>query len=236
LQAEADSAGCAAAAVGIALLLDLACCELSGPGEFSVSQEALHEAFGISAITFGYLLSAYSWTYAALQLPSGLLLDRFGVRVVGRGARFCGAWLRLLGGGDGVADFWRRGCCWEREKRRRFPGMQGGRVLVSYRGAQPGHGDVDAAAKFASAWSAGDRNLLLHFGWRWSFAATGLVSVLYFVLFIFSTAIRAKTSCFRTGTAIYRSRRGAEEDRRLAQRATGYLLRTEKGCVALGYA
>jgi len=40
----------------------------------SVSQEALHHTFGITPITFGYLLSAYSWTYALLQLPSGLLL------------------------------------------------------------------------------------------------------------------------------------------------------------------
>ena len=32
--------------------------------------------------TFGYLLSAYSWTYAGMQLPSGALLDRFGVRRV----------------------------------------------------------------------------------------------------------------------------------------------------------
>ena len=43
----------------------------------SVSKEALHETFGISTVTFGYLLSAYSWTYGACQLPSGLLLDRF---------------------------------------------------------------------------------------------------------------------------------------------------------------
>src|SRR5271165_2783540 len=50
----------------------------------SVSQEALHNAFGISTVMFGYLLSAYSWTYAALQLPSGLILDRLGVKLVGR--------------------------------------------------------------------------------------------------------------------------------------------------------
>ena len=49
----------------------------------SVSQGALHDTFGISTVTFGYLLSAYSWTYALLQLPSGVLLDRFGVRVIG---------------------------------------------------------------------------------------------------------------------------------------------------------
>src|SRR5271165_219059 len=50
----------------------------------SVSKDALDAAFGISAVTFGYLSSAYNWTYAVLQLPSGLLLDKFGVRRVGR--------------------------------------------------------------------------------------------------------------------------------------------------------
>lgn len=50
----------------------------------SVSQQALTTTFGMSAVLFGYLSSAYNWTYAALQLPCGLLLDRFGVRRVGR--------------------------------------------------------------------------------------------------------------------------------------------------------
>src|SRR6202167_4391395 len=54
----------------------------------SVSQAALHDSFGISTVTFGYLLSAYSWTYAAFQLPSGLILDRFGVKLVGRVGTF----------------------------------------------------------------------------------------------------------------------------------------------------
>src|SRR5713226_7581938 len=49
----------------------------------SVSRDALQASFGISTVMFGYLSSAYNWTYALLQLPSGLLLDRFGVRRVG---------------------------------------------------------------------------------------------------------------------------------------------------------
>ena len=49
----------------------------------SVSQQALHDAFGISLIGFGYLSSAYNWTYAVMQMPSGVLLDRFGLRKVG---------------------------------------------------------------------------------------------------------------------------------------------------------
>ena len=50
----------------------------------SVSQDALHASFGLSLIAFGYVSSAFSWTCAAMQMPSGVLLDRFGVRRVGR--------------------------------------------------------------------------------------------------------------------------------------------------------
>src|SRR5436853_7129484 len=48
----------------------------------SVSQDALRAAFGISPVLFGYLPSAYSWTYAACHLPSRLLLDLIGVRLI----------------------------------------------------------------------------------------------------------------------------------------------------------
>jgi MFS family permease len=48
----------------------------------SVAHDALAARFGISDVTFGYLLGSYSWTYAAMQLPCGSLLDRFGVRRV----------------------------------------------------------------------------------------------------------------------------------------------------------
>ena len=54
----------------------------------SVAQSYLQETFGITTVTFGFLLSAYSWTYALLQLPSGVLLDRFGVKLVGRVSTF----------------------------------------------------------------------------------------------------------------------------------------------------
>ena len=50
----------------------------------AVSQNALHASFGISLIAFGYLSSAFNWSYALMQMPAGMLLDRFGVRRVGR--------------------------------------------------------------------------------------------------------------------------------------------------------
>src|SRR5271163_5088033 len=50
----------------------------------AVSQQALHDSFGLTLISFGYLSSAFSWSYAAMQVPAGILLDRLGVRRVGR--------------------------------------------------------------------------------------------------------------------------------------------------------
>ncbi|MGA9542880.1 MAG: MFS transporter [Candidatus Sulfotelmatobacter sp.] len=152
----------------------------------SVSQAALQNAFGISTVTFGYLLSAYSWTYAAFQLPSGIILDRFGVKLVGRIgaflwsiasfaaaistglAGFFGARL-LLGVGEAptfpanakAIGYW-------------FPAEERSLATAIF----------DSAAKFASALGVPAMGLvLLHFGWRWSFAATGLISLLYFVFF-----------------------------------------------------
>lgn len=48
----------------------------------SVSHDALVTSFGITPAVFGQLSAAYSWTYAACQLPTGVLLDTFGVRRV----------------------------------------------------------------------------------------------------------------------------------------------------------
>ena len=48
----------------------------------SVAHAGLRDTFGVSDVVYGYLLSSYSWTYAAMQLPSGSLLDRWGVRRV----------------------------------------------------------------------------------------------------------------------------------------------------------
>jgi MFS transporter, ACS family, D-galactonate transporter len=152
----------------------------------SVSQQALTDAFGISAVTFGYLSSFYNWPYAALQLPCGLLLDRFGVRRVGRvstiiwslasfaaaaatriealfAARF------LLGIGEAptfpanakAVGYW-------------FPQQERSLATAMF----------DSAAKFAPGVGVPLIGIfLLHFGWRWSFAATGLISLFYFALF-----------------------------------------------------
>jgi MFS family permease len=152
----------------------------------SVSHASLFASFGLSDITFGYLSGAYNWTYALCQLPIGVLLDKFGVRRIGRvstllwsvasfgaavapnmnglfAARFA------LGVGEAptfpayakAVGYW-------------FPQQERSLATAMF----------DAAAKFASAIGVPLIGIILiHVGWRWSFAITGIVSFLYFLLF-----------------------------------------------------
>ena len=50
----------------------------------SVSAPQLQHEFGLSTEQLGLLFSAFFWSYALLQIPTGLVLDRFGVTLVGR--------------------------------------------------------------------------------------------------------------------------------------------------------
>lgn len=152
----------------------------------SVSHEALIASFGISNIAFGYLSGAYNWTYAMCQLPIGVLLDRFGVRRVGRISTFLWSMASfsaaaapgipslfaarfLLGVGEAptfpanakAIGLW-------------FPSRVRGLATAIF----------DAAAKFSSVIGVPLLGMvLLKIGWRWSFALTGLISLLYFLLF-----------------------------------------------------
>lgn len=152
----------------------------------SVSHDALFAAFGISDVVFGYLSSAYNLTYAFLQLPIGIILDKLGVRRVGRigtllwscatlgaaatpslsglfAARF------LLGVGEAPtfpANAKAIGA-W-------FPSRERSFATSIF----------DSAAKFASVPGVPLLGfVLLKFGWRWSFAVTGLISLVYFACF-----------------------------------------------------
>src|SRR5208282_922538 len=152
----------------------------------SVSREALNISFGMSLVAFGYLSSAYSWTYALMQMPAGVLLDRLGVRRVGRISAFLwsvSSFSAALAPGLG----WFVGA--------RFllgvsesPTFPGSAKAIGYWFTRSERSlataITDAAAKFSTAIGVPFIGLLLmYFGWRWSFAATGFISFLYFVLF-----------------------------------------------------
>jgi ACS family D-galactonate transporter-like MFS transporter len=48
----------------------------------SVAATALSKEFDLSSVQLGLIFSAFGWTYAALQIPGGLLTDRFGPRIL----------------------------------------------------------------------------------------------------------------------------------------------------------
>src|SRR5580704_17238548 len=50
----------------------------------SVSGPALQQELGLSAGELGLIFSVFFWSYASLQIPVGLVLDRFGVMPIGR--------------------------------------------------------------------------------------------------------------------------------------------------------
>ncbi len=152
----------------------------------SASHAALIATFGISDVAFGYLSGAYNLTYCCFQLPIGVILDKFGVRRVGRIGTFLwslatfGAAVSpslsglfaarfLLGVGEAptfpanakAVGYW-------------FPPHERSFATALF----------DAMAKFSSVVGIPLVGIvLLKFGWRWSFALTGALSLVYFLLF-----------------------------------------------------
>lgn len=152
----------------------------------SASHLALIGAFGISDVAFGYLSGAYNLTYWFCQLPIGVILDKFGVRRVGRAGTFL--WSVATFGGAVAPS---------------LPALFGARFLLGV-GEAPtfpasakavGHwfppsersfatAMFDSAAKFSSVLGIPLIGfVLLKAGWRWSFAMTGVISLLYFIYF-----------------------------------------------------
>jgi len=50
----------------------------------SVAAPQLQKEFHLDPVYLGFLFSAYAWTYTALQIPLGLVVDRLGVTRIGR--------------------------------------------------------------------------------------------------------------------------------------------------------
>lgn len=152
----------------------------------SVSHNALIHSFHITELTFGILASAYAWTYCVLQIPIGVLLDRFGVKVIGRVSAALWSCASFLGAvAPGIGTFF------------------GARLLLGVGEAPvfPANAKAtgywfpenersfatsffDAAAKLASAIGVPILGIiLLRFGWRGTFAFTGFISLAYFLAF-----------------------------------------------------
>jgi ACS family D-galactonate transporter-like MFS transporter len=152
----------------------------------SVAAPQLQQKFGLSNHQMGWLFSSFFWSYALLQIPIGMVLDRFGVTRVNRVSTF-------LWSVASTASAFAGG----------FGGILGSRILLGIAEA-PGFpasskatgywfprreralatAIFDAAAKLSNVIGVPLVALaVVHFGWRWGFGITALLSLLYFLVF-----------------------------------------------------
>lgn len=208
----------------------------------SVSKDALYRAFGISAVTFGFLSSAYNWPYMLLQLPSGLLLDRFGVRRVGMVSTFIWTLASFAAASSvGIASLFGARILLGIGEAPTFPGTAKATAYWFPKDERSlATATFDSMAKFSSAIGIPLLGLvLLYFGWRANFALTGAISVVYLALFFaFYRNPSADRKLSDVERAYIRNGGAQPEDpvRAAAGAPLGYLITRRKVLgLALGY-
>ena len=66
----------------VAMLFVVTAINYADRATLSIAGTALSKELGVSAVTMGYIFSAFGWSYVVAQLPGGWLLDRYGSRIV----------------------------------------------------------------------------------------------------------------------------------------------------------
>lgn len=152
----------------------------------SVVMSPMSQAFGLTATEFGIISSAFLWSYAIMQVPGGMILDRIGVKWVwriGMAVWACASFLTAVATGIWV--------------------VVAARILLGAAEAPAFPGAMKATGSwfprnergFATAIFDGGTRLanviglpLIAFvvaawGWREAFVAQGVLSVIYLIVF-----------------------------------------------------
>lgn len=152
----------------------------------SVAGPQFERSFHLTPAELGLLFSAFFWSYALLQIPAGLVLDRFGVTRVGR-------WSAFLWGAAQLLTACAAG----------FAGIFAARLLLGIAEAPsfPANSKAtgywfprteralstalyDFGAKFSNVIGVPLVALaVVRLGWRWGFGLVAALSFLYFVAF-----------------------------------------------------
>ncbi|HEU5020473.1 MAG TPA: MFS transporter [Bryobacteraceae bacterium] len=151
-------------------------------GDLSIAAPSMMRDFAITPAAMGVVLSAFFWTYGAFQIPSGILVDRLGIRrayaagfliwsvasasiALSRGSGDVIGLRMMLGFAESVGPLASLSFI-----RNNFEGKDQGLPTAIYIGGQsigPALGALVGAA------------LLDRFGWRAMFAATGLGALVW---------------------------------------------------------
>jgi sugar phosphate permease len=154
----------------------------------SVAAPQIQEAFNLTPTDMGLLFSAFFWTYALLQIPTGVVLDRYGVTRIGRlGAFLWGIASTITAFAGGFAGiFAARALLGVAEA----PGFPASSKATGYwfprKERALATAIFDAAAKFSNVIGVPLVALaVVHLGWRWGFGITAVLSFAYFLAFFF---------------------------------------------------
>ncbi len=148
----------------------------------SVAAPRLQLDLRLSPAELGLLFSAFFWSYSLFQLPGGIVLDRFGIKTVGRWGAFLWAVASgitaLASGYAGI--FAARLLLGIAEA----PGMIGNQKATGYwfpRNERSRSTAIfDSAAKFSNVIGVPlVAFFIVQFGWRWGFGVTAILSLAY---------------------------------------------------------
>ncbi|MGP6158688.1 MAG: MFS transporter [Vulcanimicrobiaceae bacterium] len=152
----------------------------------SVAQDPLNREFGIGPAAFGIVSATFFWVYALCQIPVGVVLDRFGVVLIGRIGAFlwgCAALATALAPSFGALNL-----------ARAFLGVAEAPAFPANAKATsywfPNQERSLATSIFDSAAKASNvvavplvAYLVTAYGWRAAFACTAALSFIYFGIY-----------------------------------------------------
>ena len=152
----------------------------------SVAGPQLERSFHLTPVDLGVLFSAFFWSYALLQIPAGLVLDRFGVTRVGRWSAFLwSAASALTACAGGFAGLFLARLLLGIAEAPSFPASSKATGYWFPRTERAlSTALYDVGAKFSSVIGVPLVALaVVRLGWRWGFGLVAALSLAYFVVF-----------------------------------------------------
>ena len=154
----------------------------------SVAAPQLQQEFGLTPADIGLLFSAFFWTYAVMQIPIGVVLDRRGVKTVSRiGAFMWGVASGIVAFATGFGSIFAARMLLGVAEAPAFPANSKATGYWFPRGERATATAIfDAAAKFSNVIGVPLVALaVVSWGWRWGFGLTAILSFVYFVAYWF---------------------------------------------------
>ncbi|MCC7463894.1 MAG: MFS transporter [Gammaproteobacteria bacterium] len=213
----------------------------------SVAGPQLQDAFQLSPEQMGLLFSAFFWSYALLQIPAGVILDRFGVTRIGRwGAFLWGVASTVTALASGFAGIFIARLILGIAEAPSFPANAKATGYWFPRTERAlSTALFDAAAKFSNVVGVPLVALaVVTWGWRWGFALVAVLSFAYCIAFWWLYRDPSRHPRLTREEYRYITANGAAPEGRIAASTTGmlgYLLRSRKvwglsiGFAAYGY-